>query len=299
VLIYNTDAFKGQAPTSWSVVFEEQALPDGKSNKGRVQAYAGAIYIADAALYLMAKKPELGIKDPYELNEDQYKAVLGLLRGQKPLVQRYWHDATVQTDDFTNEGVVASGSWPYQVNLLQGNKKPIASVIPAEGATGWADTTMMHVKAAHPNCAYMWLQHSLEPKVQGDVAALVRLGAGGSRRLQGQRPPDRYRLRHQRHGEFRQDQVLEDADRQMRQRGRLRALFALGERLHRHRRRPMTSEERRGGLQWLLPSPSPFMGSTATSVLSAPWTGSTSRSSPASSSRCSARLARARPPASG
>ena len=171
VLMYNTDAFKGQAPKSWGVVFHEQTLPDGKSNKGRVQAYSGAIYIADAALYLMKTKPELGIKDPYELNEDQYKAVLDLLREQQPLVQRYWHDATVQTDDFTNEGVVASSSWPYQVNLLQGNKKPIASVIPEEGATGWADTTMMHAKAPHPNCAYLWMQHSLEPKVQGDVAA--------------------------------------------------------------------------------------------------------------------------------
>src|SRR4029078_6334695 len=80
-------------------------------------------------------------------------------------------DATVQTDDFTNEGVVASSSWPYQVNLLQANKQPIASVVPAEGATGWADTTMLHVKAAHPHCAYMWMAHSLDPKVQGDVAA--------------------------------------------------------------------------------------------------------------------------------
>jgi putative spermidine/putrescine transport system substrate-binding protein len=171
VLMYNTDAFKGQAPTSWSVVFEEQNLPDGKSNRGRVQAYSGAIYIADAALYLKAKKLELGIKDPYELSEDQYKAVLDLLRGQKPLVQRYWHDATVQTDDFTNEGVVASGSWPYQVNLLAGGGKPIASTIPQEGATGWADTTMMHANAPHPNCAYLWLEHSLDPKVQGDVAS--------------------------------------------------------------------------------------------------------------------------------
>jgi putative spermidine/putrescine transport system substrate-binding protein len=171
VLMYNTDAFKGQAPMSWNVVFQEQTLPDGKSNKGRVQAYAGAIYIADAALYLKTAKPELGIKDTYELSEDQYKAVLDLLRQQHPLVQRYWHDATVQTDDFTNEGVVASGSWPYQVNLLQANKKPIASTIPAEGATGWADTTMLHAKAPHPNCAYLWLNHSLEPKVQGDVAA--------------------------------------------------------------------------------------------------------------------------------
>lgn len=170
VLMYNTDVFK-EAPKSWNVVFEEQNLPDGKSNKGRVQAYSGAIYIADAALYLKAKNPALGIKDPYELSEDQYKAVLDVLRAQKPLIQRYWHDATVQTDDFTNEGVVASSSWPYQVNLLQANKKPIASVVPAEGATGWADTTMLHVKAAHPNCAYMWMEHSLEPKVQGDVAA--------------------------------------------------------------------------------------------------------------------------------
>jgi putative spermidine/putrescine transport system substrate-binding protein len=168
--MYNTEVFK-EAPKSWNVVFEEQNLPDGKSNKGRIQAYDGAIYIADAALYLMAHKPELGIKDPYELNEDQYKAALDLLRKQKPLLQRYWHDAMVQIDDFKNEGVVASGSWPFQVNLLVGEKKPIASVVPEEGATGWADSTMMHAEAAHPNCAYMWLEHSLSPKVQGDLAA--------------------------------------------------------------------------------------------------------------------------------
>ena len=64
VLMYNTTAFKGQAPTSWNVLFEETTLPDGKSNKGRVQAYSGPIYIADAALYLKAHKPELGITDP-------------------------------------------------------------------------------------------------------------------------------------------------------------------------------------------------------------------------------------------
>ncbi len=171
VLMYNTEVFKDGAPKSWSVVFEEQDLPDRKSNKGRVQAFDGPIYIADAALYLMAHKPELGIKDPYELNEDQYKAALDLLRAQRKIVQRYWHDAMVQVDDFTNEGVVASSSWPFQVNLLVSQKKPIASTIPSEGATGWADTTMLHVDAKHPNCAYKWMEHSLDPKVQGDLAA--------------------------------------------------------------------------------------------------------------------------------
>jgi putative spermidine/putrescine transport system substrate-binding protein len=170
VLMYNTEVFK-EAPKSWSVVLEETQLADGKSNKGRIQAYDGAIYIADAALYLMAKKPELGIKDPYELNEEQYKAALDLLRQQRTLIQRYWHDAMVQIDDFKNEGVVASGSWPFQVNLLATDKKPVASTVPAEGATGWADTTMMHAEAPHPNCAYLWLEHSINPKLQGDLAA--------------------------------------------------------------------------------------------------------------------------------
>ncbi len=170
VLMYNTNAFKSP-PKSWKVVFEETVLDDGKSNKGRVQAFDGPIYIADAALYLMSTRPELGIKDPYELTQAQFDAALDLLRGQRQIVNRYWHDAFVQMDDFTNEGVVASGSWPFQVNLLRGKGQPIASTVPAEGATGWADTTMMHVDAPHPNCAYRWLEHSINPKLQGDLAA--------------------------------------------------------------------------------------------------------------------------------
>jgi putative spermidine/putrescine transport system substrate-binding protein len=170
VLMYNTNALP-EPPDSWSVVFEEQTLGDGQSNKGRVQAYDGPIYVADAALYLMQHKPELGITDPYELNRDQFNAALDLLRQQRELVARYWHDAFIQMDDFKNEGVVASSSWPFQVNLLQFEGQPIASVFPKEGATGWADTTMMHVDAPHPNCAYKWLEHSLNPKLQGDLAA--------------------------------------------------------------------------------------------------------------------------------
>jgi putative spermidine/putrescine transport system substrate-binding protein len=177
VLMYNTDVFK-EAPKSWSVVFEEQNLPDGKSNKGRVQAYDGPIHIADAAQYLMAHKPELKITSPYELNEEQYKAALDLLRGQRELVSRYWHDAFIQMDDFKNEGVVASGSWPFQVNLLKSEGLPIASTIPEEGATGWADTTMMHVDAKNPTCAYLWMEHTLSSNLQSDLA--VWFGANPS-----------------------------------------------------------------------------------------------------------------------
>ncbi len=169
VLMYNTEVFK-EAPTSWNVVFEEMVLPDGKSNAGRVQAYDGPIHVADAANYLMTHQPELGIESPYELTQDQYDAALDLLRGQRKLVSRYWHDAFIQMDDFTNEGVVASGSWPFQVNILKSNDAPIASIIPEEGATGWADTTMMHVDADNPNCAYLWMEHTLASNLMSDLS---------------------------------------------------------------------------------------------------------------------------------
>ncbi|MFZ4826794.1 MAG: ABC transporter substrate-binding protein [Phototrophicaceae bacterium] len=171
VLMYSTEVFGDTPPDSWSVTFEEQTLPDGESNAGRVQAYDGAIFIADAALYLMHHNPELGITDPYSLDRTQFDAALNLLRQQRELVGRYWHDAFIQIDDFTNEGVAASGSWPFQVNLLVGAGAPIASTVPVEGATGWADTTMMSVDSPNPNCAYLWLEHSINPKLQGDLAA--------------------------------------------------------------------------------------------------------------------------------
>ncbi|MBD1557503.1 ABC transporter substrate-binding protein [Vibrio sp. S9_S30] len=170
VLMYSKDVFK-EAPDSWNIVFEEQSLPDGKSNAGRIQAFDGPIYIADAALYLMSSNPELGIKNPYELTETQYKAALTLLRAQRKLVGRYWHDAFVQIDDFKNEGVVASSSWGFQANVLKAEGENIGTVVPKEGVTGWADSTMLHADAKNVNCAYRWLEHSISEKLQGDLAA--------------------------------------------------------------------------------------------------------------------------------
>jgi putative spermidine/putrescine transport system substrate-binding protein len=57
------------------------------------------------------------------------------------------------------------------VNFIEGTGERFKSVIPKEGATGWADTTMMATNAPHPNCAYEWLEWSLNPKLQGDLAS--------------------------------------------------------------------------------------------------------------------------------
>jgi putative spermidine/putrescine transport system substrate-binding protein len=169
VLLYNTKVFK-EAPTSWEVVFREMKLPDGKSNKGRVQAFDGPIHIADAANYLMAHKPDLGIKDPYELNEKQLAAAVELLKKQRPLIKKYWALASDEVELFKNGDAVIGAAWPYQTITLKAAGAKVEDLIPAEGATGWADSWMLSAKSKHPNCAYKFMEYVSTPKVQAAQA---------------------------------------------------------------------------------------------------------------------------------
>jgi putative spermidine/putrescine transport system substrate-binding protein len=162
VLMYNTKDFP-TAPASWSVLYDQ-------ANKGKVTVPDNPIQIADAALYLQKTKPDLGITDPYELTQPQFQAAVALLTQQQPLVKKYWALASGEISDFQNGNVTIGAGWPYQVSALKAAKFPIGSTVPAEGATGWADTWMLAAKAPHPNCAYRWMQYISTPEVQAKQA---------------------------------------------------------------------------------------------------------------------------------
>jgi putative spermidine/putrescine transport system substrate-binding protein len=162
VLMYNTKDFT-TAPTTWSVLYNPKY-------KGQVTVPDNPIQIADAALYLEKTKPSLGINDPYELTQPQFQAAVSLLAQQKPLVKKYWALASEEISDFQNGNVILGAGWPYQVSTLKAAKFPVGSTVPAEGATGWADTWMLAAKAPHPNCAYLWMQYISTPQVQAKQA---------------------------------------------------------------------------------------------------------------------------------
>ncbi|MDX2646403.1 ABC transporter substrate-binding protein [Streptomyces sp. PA03-1a] len=164
LLMYRTDKVS-PAPTSWSAVFDE-ASP----YKGHVTAYDSAIYIADAALYLMKTKPELGIKDPYALDQKQFDASVTLLKEQNADVGEYWSDYLKEISAFKSGDSVIGTSWQVIANLAKAEKAPVEAVLPSEGATGWSDTWMVSAKAQHPNCAYKWLDWIVSPKVNAQVA---------------------------------------------------------------------------------------------------------------------------------
>jgi putative spermidine/putrescine transport system substrate-binding protein len=161
-LLYNTKKVKPK-PTSWAILYSSKY-------KGKITVPDIPIQIADAALYLSKTKPGLGIKDPYELNDAQFKAAVDLLKKQRPLVKKYWLTAGDEIDLFKNGGAVVGASWPYQTNTLKAAKAPVSDLIPKEGATGWADTWMISSKAKHPNCAVSWIKWVSTPKVQAQQA---------------------------------------------------------------------------------------------------------------------------------
>jgi len=165
-LMWRTDKVN-PAPTSWDITFDPAKMDP---YKGKVTAYDGSIYVADAALYLKTHKPELGITDPYELTQDQFNAAIDLLKGQHPYVGKYWSAYTDEIDNFTSGATVVGTTCPYQTNTLKAAKIPVSAIVPSEGMTGWADTWMLASKAKHPNCMYKWMAWMVTPHVQTEVA---------------------------------------------------------------------------------------------------------------------------------
>jgi putative spermidine/putrescine transport system substrate-binding protein len=153
------------APDSWSVVFAADS-----PYKGKVTAYNYAIYVADAALYLMKTKPELGITNPYALDATQLAAAKDLLVQQKALIGKYWGTAQEEIDGFTNGDMTIGTAWQYQANVINASgTKTVQFTKPKEGATGWSDTWMLSAKAKHPNCMYLWMNYIISPKANADV----------------------------------------------------------------------------------------------------------------------------------
>ena len=164
LIMWNTDKVKENVD-SWAQTFEANS-----PYKGAVTAYDSPIFIADAAVYLMATKPELGIKDPYALDATQFAAAMDLLKQQKELVGEYWSDYTKAIQAF-NSGTSAIGtSWQVIYNLAKAEGGKVKATKAKEGATGWSDTWMVAKDAANINCAYKWLNHIVSPEANAAVA---------------------------------------------------------------------------------------------------------------------------------
>jgi putative spermidine/putrescine transport system substrate-binding protein len=172
LLMWNGDDVK-PAPDSWDVMFDPKVA---SKYKGKISVYDESSYIADAAMYLKFHQPDLGIENPYELNEEQFNAAIDLLKEQSANVGEYWSEAAKQISAFAGGDVNVGTTWQYQYFALKEEGVPVQAspasqgFLPKEGATGWSDTWMIAKDAKHPNCMYEWMNWIIEPKVNAEVA---------------------------------------------------------------------------------------------------------------------------------
>jgi putative spermidine/putrescine transport system substrate-binding protein len=175
VLMWRTDQVT-TPPTKWAEMFDPASPYAGKFS-----VYDAPIYIADAAVVLMSTNPELGIKNPYSLDETQFAAAVDLLKKQKPAVGEYWGDYTKQIDSFTNGNTVMGTTWQVIANVLQGANVAVDVVKPEEGATGWSDTWMINSKTKNINCSYKFVNHITSAPVNIQIAEYFGEAPGNSK----------------------------------------------------------------------------------------------------------------------
>jgi len=172
LLMWNSEDVK-PAPDSWNVTLDPKVAA---KYKGKISQYDDPMSIAEAAVYLKSHEPDLGIENPYELNEEQFEAAVGLLKEQRANVGEYWSDAAKQIQAFGSGDNLVGTTWQYQYFALKAEGKPMAAspagqgFLPKEGATGWSDTWMISSEAKHPNCMYMWMNWIVSPRANAEVA---------------------------------------------------------------------------------------------------------------------------------
>ena len=138
----------------------------------------------------MATQPDLGIKDPYALDEKQLAAAVDLLKAQSANVGEYWSDYLKEIQAFKTGSSTVGTTWQVIANLAQAEKAKVDVVLPKEGATGWSDTWMVGAKSQAKTCALQvaWTTSSRRRPTP-------RSPSGSVRRRPTRRPAPRPRTR--------------------------------------------------------------------------------------------------------
>lgn len=89
LLMYNTKTFP-TPPDSWQVVLLSRICRTARAIKAAFRLMMALSTLRTLRCSLKPLQPQLGISDPYQLTEEQYQAVLKVLRDQHSLIHRYW-----------------------------------------------------------------------------------------------------------------------------------------------------------------------------------------------------------------
>ncbi len=151
---------------------------------GKISVYDDPIYIADAAVYLKAHQPDLGIDNPYELDEDQFNAAVDLLKQQKPYVGEYWSDSRSRsrrsrTATSRSERRGSTSTSRSRETASRSPRRPASQgFLPAEGATGLVGHLDDQLRGGAPELHVPVDEPHHRPEGRTPRSPVVRRGAG-------------------------------------------------------------------------------------------------------------------------
>jgi putative spermidine/putrescine transport system substrate-binding protein/spermidine/putrescine transport system substrate-binding protein len=163
-LIYDNEAFAGNPPTSWGVMWDPAydrrilVLDDANNN------------IVNTAIYL-------GFDNPYDLTDEQFAEVRAKLIEQKALVQTYYagFEDGVEIWESSDAVLMFSMGEFQQVGMAE-RGLDVTYIIPAEGGVGWLDCWVMSKGVGDEELALAWIDFFLEKKIGQAMSAAYGYG---------------------------------------------------------------------------------------------------------------------------
>ena len=132
-VVYRTDLvpeYTDPDNQTWGILWDQKL-------KGKIairDAYIGAMI--PAALYL-------GVKDPYDMTDEELEEVGALLRKQRELVRFYWKANADAQQAIASGEIVAMSGWNSTYATLKKQGVPVGWMMPKEGVPTWIDGYVM------------------------------------------------------------------------------------------------------------------------------------------------------------
>ncbi len=155
------------------VTVNSEVIPEGDSFGILFDPkYAGKIAMWDDVSTLGDTANWMGIKNIWNMSDDELAAVKAKLIGQKPLLRTYWSNAGEAIDLFMNKEIVASNSWSYITTTLKSRGLAVRDFVSSPPIAG-VDSHFIVKGTTKRELAHKFINHILSAKSQGQIADLT------------------------------------------------------------------------------------------------------------------------------
>lgn len=159
-------------PRNWgqtSVAYRTDLAPEYVENESLAilwdEKYAGRLAMIDVVLDAVATAAAYaGIKDPFNMGDEEIETLREVLRRQHSLLRMYSADMTNTAQALASGELVAALVWSDAVVPLQKEGLPVKFMNPKEGAFTWVCGCVLNSQTQHYEKAHELIDALLEPR---------------------------------------------------------------------------------------------------------------------------------------